>query len=104
MRVLADPPTLYVAGGSPAPYRLLYGSRSRALGAPDYDLARAPRSAVGLSRAVSGFLGEERTLEAPKTTTSESLLDRYPWLIEAALALVAIAFGAAGFVVLRRKA
>jgi len=91
VRVLADPPTLYVAGGSPAPYRLLYGSRSRALEAPDYDLARAPRSALGLGRAVPGRLGEERALEA--TTPAKSLLDRYPWLIDAALALVAITFG-----------
>jgi hypothetical protein len=101
VRVLADPPTLYVAGGSPAPYRLLYGSRSRALEAPDYDLARAPRSALGLGRAVPGRLGEERALEA--TTPAKSLLDRYPWLIDAALALVAITFGAAGFAVFRRK-
>jgi len=35
---------------------------------------------------------------------AKSLLDRYPWLIEAALALVAIAFGAAGFLVVRSKA
>jgi hypothetical protein len=32
------------------------------------------------------------------------LLDRYPWLIEAALALVAIAFGAAGLIIFRSKA
>lgn len=105
VRVLADPPTLYVAGGSPAPYRLLYGSRSRALGAPDYDLARAPRSALGLGRAVVGHLGKEQALTPAETAApAKSLLDRFPWLIEAALALVAVAFAAAGFVVMRRKA
>jgi hypothetical protein len=105
VRVLAHPLTLYVKGGSPGPYRILYGSRSRALRAPDYDLARVPRSALGLDRAVSGRLGEERALAAPKAAAqAKSLLDRYPWLIEAALALVAIAFGAAGFVAFRSKA
>jgi Protein of unknown function (DUF3999) len=105
VRALAQPRTLYVKGGSSGPYRILYGSRSRSLRAPDYDLARLPRSALGLGSAVPGRLGAERMLQAPKASVpAKSLLDRYPWLIEAALALVAIAFGATGFFVFRSKA
>jgi len=103
LRVLAQVPTLYVKGGAPGPYRVFYGSRSSALRAPDYDLARMPRSALNLPTAVPGRLGGERALEA-ETAPAKSLLDRYPWLIEVALALVAIAFGAAGFFVIRSKA
>jgi hypothetical protein len=103
VRVLAHPRTLYVKGGSPRPYRVLYGSRSQSLQAPDYDLARVPRSALGLDRAVSGRLDPERALQA-EAAPAKSLLDRYPWLIEVALALVAIVFGAAGFFVFRGKA
>jgi hypothetical protein len=103
VRVLGHPRTLYVKGGAPGPYRMLYGSRSRALRAPDYDLARVPRSALNLDQAVQGRLGEEHALAKP-SAPAKSLLDRYPWLIEAALALVAIAFGAAGFFVFRSKA
>ncbi|MHB8059661.1 MAG: DUF3999 family protein [Gaiellaceae bacterium] len=104
VRVLAHTRTLYVKGGAPGPYRMLYGSRSRSLRATDYDLARVPRAALGLDRAVQGRLGEERAI-SPATVSepAKSLLDRYPWLIEAALALVAIAFGAAGFIVFRSK-
>lgn len=103
VRILAQPRTLFVKGGSRRPYRMLYGARSGALRAPDYDLARVPRSALGLSEAVPGRLGNERALQGPPAP-AKSLLDRYPWLIEAALALVAIAFGATGFVVFRSKA
>ena len=103
VRVLAHPRTLYVKGGAPGPYRMLYGARSRSLGAPDYDLARMPRSALSLDRAVQGHLSNERALQGP-AAPAKSLLDRYPWLIEAALALVAIAFGAAGFIIFRSKA
>lgn len=102
VRVLGHPRMLYVKGGTPGPYRMLYGARSRSLQAPDYDLARVPRSALGLDEAVPGNLGEERAIEV--SAPAKSLLDRYPWLIEAALALVAIAFGAAGFFVFRSKA
>lgn len=102
VRVLGHPRMLYVKGGAPVPYRMLYGSRSRVLQAPDYDLARVPRSALGLDKAVQGRLGEERAV-AKAAAPAKSLLDRYPWLIEAALALVAIAFGAAGFFVFRSK-
>jgi hypothetical protein len=104
VRALARPSTLYVKDGSPGPYRILYGSRSRALRAPDYDLARLPRSALDLGGAAQGHLGAERALSLPNASPAKSLLDRYPWLIEAALALVAIAFGAAGFYVFRSKA
>jgi len=102
--VLGHPRMLYVKGGAPGPYEMVYGSRSRALRAPDYDLARVPRSALRLDRAAPGRLGEEVAL-APSTivTPEKSLLDRYPWLIEAALALVAIAFGTVGFLVFRSK-
>jgi hypothetical protein len=104
VRTLAQPRTLYVKGGSPGPYRILYGSRSRALRAPDYDLARLPRSALGLGNAAPGRLGAERMLQASAVSVpAKSLLDSYPWLIELALAIVAIALGAAGFVVLRSK-
>jgi hypothetical protein len=103
VRALGHPRMLYVKGGAPGSYRMLYGSRSRALQAPDYDLARVPRAALGLDRAVQGRLGEEHTL-AKAAAPAKSLLDRYPWLIELALALVAIAFGAAGFLVFRSKA
>lgn len=103
VRVLARPRTLYVKGGSPRPYRILYGSRSRALQAPDYDLSRVPRSALGLDRAVPGRLGIERALQA-EPAAAKSLLDRYPWLIEVALAIAAIAFGVTGFVVFRSRA
>jgi len=103
VRVLGHPRTLYVKGGAPGPYRMLYGARSRSLDAPDYDLARMPRSALSLDRAVQGHLSNERALQGP-AAPAKSLLDRYPWLIEAALALVAIAFGAAGFFIFRSKA
>lgn len=101
-RVLGHPRMLYVKGGAPGPYRMLYGSRNRSLSSPDYDLARVPRSALGLDKAVQGRLGEERAL-AKAAAPEKSLLDRYPRLIEAALALVAIAFGTAGFFVFRSK-
>jgi hypothetical protein len=102
-RVLGHPRTLYVKGGAPGPYRMLYGARSRSLAAPDYDLARMPRLALGLDQAVQGHLSNERALQGP-AAPAKSLLDRYPWLIEAALALVAIAFGAAGLIIFRSKA
>ena len=104
IRVLAQPPTLYVKGGSPRPYLVLYGARSGAVQAPNYDLSRVPRSALGLDRAVPGRLGMERALQAEPAAAAKSLLDRYPWLIELALALVAITFGAAGFFIFRSKA
>lgn len=103
VRALADRQTLYVKGGLSTAYRILYGARSRTIAAPDYDLARVPRSALRLDQAVRGRLGAERAL-AEASTPAKSLLDRYPWLIEVALALVAIAFGAAGFFVFRSKA
>ncbi len=103
VRVLGHPRVLYVKGGAPGPYRMLYGARSRSLPPPDYDLARVPRTALGLDKAVQGHLGNERALQGP-SVAAKSLLDRYPWLIEAALALVAIAFGAVGFLAFRSKA
>lgn len=104
VRILADTPILYVASGSTPPYRLLYGARLRSIVAPDYDLTRVPPSALSLDRAATAAMGAERKLQAPEAETAESLLDRFPWLIEAALGIVALAFGAAGLLVFRSKA
>ncbi len=94
---------LLLEGGHPPPYTVYYGS-SRA-DAPSYDFARLPTSALGVERAVPGRLGSERenpAFEPPPDT--RSLAARNPGLVTGALALAALAVGAVGLLVLRKRA
>jgi hypothetical protein len=92
---------LLLEGGHP-PYTAYYGN-SRA-DAPNYDFARLPTSALGVERAVHGRLGPERknpAFEPPPDT--RSFAARNPRLITGALALAALALGAVGLLVLRKR-
>jgi hypothetical protein len=91
-----------VEGGQRGTYTVYYGD-SRA-SAPDYDFARLPTGALGTEHAVRGQLGPERentAFEPPPDT--RSLAARNPWLVTGALALAALALGAVGLLVLRRR-
>jgi hypothetical protein len=80
---------------------VLYGSRDAR--APRYDFAQLPATAVPTSRAAA--LGPERRnadFEPPADT--RSFLERNDWLVQVALALVAVALALVGFVVLRKRA
>lgn len=93
---------LLLEGGHPPPYAVYYGS-SRA-SSPSYDFARLPASAVGVERAVRGRLGSERenpTFETPPDT--RPFATRNPGLVTGALALAALALGAVGLLVLRKR-
>lgn len=90
-------------GGHPFPYRVYYGD-PRAT-APEYDFARLPVGTLGLTHTVPGHLGPERdnpVFEQPPDT--RSFAARNPGVVTAALALAALALGAVGLLVLRRKA
>ncbi len=92
---------LLLEGGHPLPYAVYYGS-PRA-NAPSYDFARLPVSALGAQGAVRGRLGSERenpAFEPPPDT--RSFASRNPGLVTAALALAALAVGAAGLLALRK--
>jgi hypothetical protein len=88
-------------GGRPPPYRLYYGAAR--LGTPSYDFARLPPSALGLEHVHRATLAPETAnaffRAAPDT---RSFTAKHRWLVEAALALAALAVGAAGLVALRR--
>lgn len=93
---------LLLEGGHPPPYAVYYGS-SRA-NAPDYDFARLPASALGIERTAHGRLGPERenpVFESPPDT--RSFTARNPELVTGALALAALALGAVGLLVLRKR-
>ena len=93
---------LLLEGGHPPPYTAYYGS-SRA-NAPSYDFARLPSGALGVEHAVHGRLGSERenpAFEPPPDT--RSFTTRNPGLVTGALALAALALGAVGLLVLRRR-
>jgi hypothetical protein len=99
---LARPRLLLAEEGHSRPYRLLYGSPTAR--APRYDFARLPAPALRPASFVGGTLGPERrnpVFEPP--ADDRPFFDRHPWLVQAALALVAVALAAAGFLVLRRK-
>jgi hypothetical protein len=94
---------LLLEGGHPLPYTVYYGSPRAS--APNYDFARLPASALGAERAVRGRLGPERenpAFEPPPDT--RSFTARNPGLVTAALALAALALGAVGLLVLRKRA
>jgi uncharacterized protein DUF3999 len=93
---------LMLEGGQSPPYTVYYGN-PRA-NAPNYDFARLPTSAIVAERIVHGRLGTQRenpAFEPPPDT--RSLAARNPGLITAALALAALALGAVGLLVLRRR-
>jgi hypothetical protein len=99
---LARPRLLLAEEDHPRPYRLLYGSPTAQ--APRYDFARLPAAALPAASFVGGTLGPERrnpTFEPP--ADDRPFFDRHPWLVEAALALVAVALAGVGFLVLRRR-
>lgn len=99
---LAAPRTLLVAAGFRPPYRLLYGDPS--LGAPRYDFAAVPPAELGLERAGGGLLGTEaRNPDFEPPADTRSFAKRHPEVVQAALALAAIAVAGAGFVALRRR-
>jgi hypothetical protein len=100
---LADPRTLLVAPGFAPPYRLLYGDP--ALRAPSYDFAAVPPAELGLPLARAGRLGAEtRNPEYEPPADTRSFARRHPEVVQAALALAAIAVAGAGFVALRKRA
>lgn len=101
VEALARPRTIVLAEGFQPPFRLLYGNRS--LQAPEYDFARLP--ARELQPLVRGRLGAERAnpaFRAPGDT--RSFVERNGWLLDGALAAVAVAIGIGGFFALRRRA
>jgi hypothetical protein len=94
---------LLVEGGRPRPYALYYGNRRA--DAPSYDFARLPAGALGLERAADERLGAERrnpAYEPPPDT--RSFAARHPRIVQAALALAALALGAVGLLALRKRA
>jgi hypothetical protein len=100
--VLTRPRLLLAEEGHARPYRLLYGSPTAR--APQYDFEVLPPAALRPTSFVRGTLGAERlnaVFEPP--ADDRPFFDRHPWLVQAALALVAVALAAAGFLVLRRK-
>jgi hypothetical protein len=101
VEALAWPRTIVLAEGFQAPYRLLYGNRT--LDAPEYDFASVPTRE--LRPLAVGRLGPERAnpaFEPPGDT--RSFLERNGWLVDGALALVAVALGVGGIFALRRRA
>ena len=98
----AEPRTLLVAPGFRPPYRLLYGNP--AARAPRYDFAAVPPSELDLRRPRVGRLGVEGPnprYEPPADT--RSFAARHPGVVQAALALAAIAVAGAGLLALRRR-
>jgi hypothetical protein len=93
---------LLVERSRPGPLTVLYGNPSEA--PPDYDYARLPINALGLSAGREGKLGAERpnpSFEPPPDT--RSFTAKHPGLIAAALALAAVALGGVGLVALRSR-
>ena len=93
---------LLLEGGHPPPYTVYYGNSS--VNAPSYDFARLPTGALEAKRAAQGRLGSERenpAFEPPPDT--RSFTARNPELVTGALALAALALGAVGLLVLRKR-
>lgn len=102
VRALARPRTILLAEGFRPPYRLFYGNAL--LGPPDYDFEALPAAELDLARARPGRLGAEAAnpdFEAPADT--RSFAARHPVVVQAALALAAIAVAVGGFRALRRR-
>jgi hypothetical protein len=95
---LQRPRLLLVEGDRPRPYTVLYGSGD--VPTPDYDFARLPAPAAQAAR-----LGAERRnpLFEPRRV-ERRFFDRNRWLVQAALVVVALVVGAAGFVAIRKRA
>jgi Protein of unknown function (DUF3999) len=94
----ADRDSILLAPGYTPPYTVLYGG---ALPRPEYDFAQLPE-VRGEPEALT--LGPERrndAFEAPADT--RSFAARHPALLQAALALAALALLAGGFLALRRR-
>jgi hypothetical protein len=89
---------LVLEGGHLLPYRLLYGVQT--LHAPNYEFARIPFAASRPTAAgVLGPEGPNPAFEQP----AEPFGERHRWLVQAALALAAVAVAAAGFLAFRRR-
>lgn len=102
IEALARPRLLLAEEGHSRPYRLLYGSST--VDPPSYDFARLPASALPSSGFVRGRLGPERrnaAFDPPEDT--RSFTARHPELVQAALAVAALAVAVVGFLVLRRR-
>lgn len=94
---------LLLEGGRPRPYELLYGNPAGR--APEYDFARLPRSALGLSRAVEGRLsGERPNPEFSAEGPPRSFADEHPRIVQLSLAAAALVVAFAGFLAFRRRA
>lgn len=94
---------LLVEGGGAPPFTIYYGNPDES--PPSYDFARLPVGALGLDGLVRGQLGPARSnpaYEPPADT--RSFVARHPGLVAAALALAALALGAAGLLALRKRA
>lgn len=89
---------LVLEGGHALPYRLLYGAPG--LRPPDYEFARIPFAPSRTT--VSGVLGPERANPAFEVP-AEPFGERHRWLVQAALALAALAVATAGFLAFRRR-
>lgn len=90
---------LVLEDGHALPYRLYYGA-SR-LRAPDYEFARIPFAPSRTT--LDGVLGPERPNPA-FDLPGKSFGERNRWLVQAALALAALAVATAGFLAFRRRA
>lgn len=98
---LAVPRLLLAEERHARPYRLLYGGPG--VRAPQYDFAELPAEAL-TDEVVRGTLGPERpndAFEPPGDT--RSFVERHPALVQAALAVAALALGLGGFLALRRR-
>jgi len=97
----AGPRALLVEGGRPLPLKLLYGATTRA---PSYDYEAMPRSALDLGRVSPARLGPEHGNPTFAFVDTRSFAKRHPIVIQAALALAAVALAVGGVLALRRRA
>ncbi len=98
----AKPRPVLLASGYKPPFRLLYGAAT--LPAPSYDFARLPAGATGFAMAREGTLGAERAnelFEPPADT--RTFFERYDYLIEVLLVVIAVVVAVAGVLALRRR-
>ncbi|MFN2471881.1 MAG: hypothetical protein ABR583_13030 [Gaiellaceae bacterium] len=92
---------IMVEGGHPEPLRLLYGGP--AVGAPSYEFARLPARRPAAVLDPSQLPPERLNAAFEPPADTRSFLERHDWVAQAAIALAALAVGAAGLLALRRR-
>jgi hypothetical protein len=96
VRVLGPSRAVMVEGGHRAPLTAYYGAP---IGPPSYEFARLPVAAP-VTILPPSALAPER----PQAVAEEPWGERNRWIVQAAIALAALAVGAIGVMALRRKA